>query len=203
MSKTVAIWDIDGTLANNNHRAALLQKQCAVCLYEPMPIGHHAACPSCGSTTSRIKQSSWDNFLSLELMALDPPIIQAVEVLDLLREKGAEIHFITGRRRSRSGEVTEAWLKKHVKWNPDKELLFMREEHLSADKDLVPASVYKQRAFKRLTDTIGDDGVFLFFEDDPHVFETYNQYGLVFRSPQVWAHLNPPSPRDAEQLWSI
>lgn len=203
MSRCVAIWDIDGTLANHNHRAALLQKKCSVCLHEPMPVGHHVACPSCGGTVSTVKQESWDNFLKPELMLKDTAIPSAVRVLNLLRSKGSHIHFITGRRRSLSGEVTEKWLKQHCSWNPNKELLFMREEHLEADKDLVPASIYKERAFKRLTDQIGSDGVFLFFEDDPHVFDVYGKYGLVFQSPQVWVSLMPVSPRDTEHLWSI
>lgn len=203
MPRCVAVWDIDGTLANHNHRAKLLQKQCAVCLYEPMPVGHHAACPNCGGTVSCTKQESWDNFLKPELMMLDPVIPAALDVLNLLREKGAEIHFITGRRRSRSGQVTEHWLKTNCAWKTDKEILIMREEHLHEDKDLVPASIYKERAFKRLTAQIGTEGVFLFFEDDPHVFEVYGKYGLVFRSPEVWTHLMPPSPRDAELLWQI
>lgn len=204
MKRCVAIFDIDGTLANHNHRAALLEKQCAVCLYEPMPVGHHASCPNCGGTVSNTKQESWDNFLKPELMLEDPPITVAVDVLHLLRKKGAEIHFITGRRRGLSGEVTEIWLREHCNWDPSKEHLIMREDENSGD-DLnhVPASVYKERAFKRLTDKIGTEGVFLFFEDDPHVFEVYGKYGLVFRSPEVWNHLMPKSPRDVEHLWQI
>lgn len=204
MSRTVAVFDIDGTLANHNHRVALLEKKCVVCLHSPMPVGHHMPCPSCGGTVATIKEETWQNFLNQEMMGEDPPIVAAVEVLMLLREKGAHIHFITGRRRSRSGETTEKWLKKYVDWNPSKEYLFMREDDCTEpDNDLVPASVYKDRAFHRLTSKIGKEGVFLFFEDDPHVFETYGKYGLVFRSPQVWTHLMPPSPRDTEQLWSI
>lgn len=196
--RLVAVFDIDGTLANHNHRAAILQKRCSVCLHEPMPVGHHVPCPTCGSTVSTVTQESWDAFLDADLMAQDPVIVPGLEVLERLRDLGAEIHFITGRQRGNTGEVTEDWLRFKCS-RTDSELLLMREDE---DVDL-PASAYKEKAFKRLTDQIGSEGIFFFFEDDPHVFPVYDKYGIVIRCPQGLQHFMPPGPRYEEQSRSI
>jgi hypothetical protein len=45
--------------------------------------------------------------------------------------------------------------------------------------------------------------VFIFFEDDPHVFPVYDKYGLVIRCPQGYQHFMPPGPRFMEQARSI
>lgn len=200
MNKLVCVFDIDGTLANHNHRAALLKKRCDVCLHEPMPVGHHEPCPVCGGTSATPTQESWDAFLDPVLMGQDPPIVGGIEVLKRFRELGAEIHFITGRQRTTTGAVTEDWLKLHAD-KQDDELLFMREDEDVA-QDL-PASVYKRKAFKRLTDKIGTDGVFIFFEDDPHVFPMYDEYGIVVKCPNGWQHFMPPGARFPERAKSI
>jgi hypothetical protein len=193
MPRLVAVFDIDGTLANHNHRAAILQKRCSVCLHEPVPVGHHVPCPTCGSTISTPTQESWDAFLDADLMAQDPVIVQGLEVLQKLRTLGAEIHYITGRTRALTGEVTADWLKFKCGRTED-ELLFMREA-----EDLEPASGYKEKAYKRLVEQIGSEGIFFFFEDDPHVFPVYDKHGIVIRCPQGLQHFMPPGPRFAEQ----
>lgn len=200
MPRLVAIFDIDGTLANHNHRAALLQKRCDVCLHEPMPFGHHVPCPTCGSTLSTPTQESWDAFLDPDIMAQDLPIIAGIEVLKRFRELGADIHYITGRQRLGTGEVTEDWLLHHA-GRQEHELLFMREPDDVA-KDL-PASQYKEVALSRLKAEIGDEGIFFFFEDDPHVFPMYDKHGIVIRCPQGLQHFMPPGPRFAEQNRNI
>lgn len=196
--RLVAVFDIDGTLANHNHRAAILQKRCSVCLHEPMPVGHHVPCPTCGSTISTPTQESWDAFLDPELMSQDTPIVAGIEVLTKLRELGADIHFITGRQWVGTGEVTEDWLRFHAGRQED-EILIMRQ---SEDVDL-PASAYKEQAIRRLKAEIGEDGIFLFFEDDPHVFPVYDKHGLVIRCPQGFQHFMPPGPRYSEPYRGI
>lgn len=189
MSRLVAVWDIDGTLANNSHRASRLVKRCSICLYEPLASSHRAVCPVCHSTDATITQESWDSFLSPELMADDTPYLAALDVLHRLREMNSEIHYITGRSASSAFEVTDLWLKTRV-GKQAKEHLFMRSE----EDEGVPASVYKSRAVVRLKDKIGSEGVFMFFEDDPHVFPVYNEHGLVIRCPEGLTHFMPPGP---------
>lgn len=198
MSRLICVWDVDGTLANHNHRASLLQKRCDICLHEPVSTEHSAPCPTCGSTESTPTQASWDAFLNPDLMAEDLPIIEALEVLQRLRELGAEIHFITGRRRRETGEVTEDWLKFKA-GRKEGEILIMRDP---GDEN-IPASEYKKKAIQRLQEQIGSDGIFLFFEDDPHVFSVYDKYGIVIRCPQGLQHFMPPSPSYSENARSI
>ena len=197
MRRPVFIFDIDSTLANNDHRAALLKKTCIQCL-APAPQEYHAPCPVCGCTDHAISQSSWDEFLRTDLIEKDEPIAKGVAVVERLRELGAEIHFLTGRNRKNCETVTKNWLRKNVGWDESKELLCMREDE---DRDL-PASVYKERAFKRLIEAENmNDCLFFFFEDDPHVFGMYSKYGVVVRCPEGWDHFLPESARGPEAAW--
>jgi hypothetical protein len=196
MSRLICVWDIDGTIANHSHRSVLLLKRCSVCLHEPMPVEHHAPCPTCGNTISTISQFSWDSFLNPDLMLLDIPIPAALDIIDRLRALKADIHFITGRSKLTSHAVTEEWLHTKVGRRP-KEHLFMREE---MDEGL-PASQYKARAIHRLKEKIGSEGVFIFFEDDPHVFAVYDKHGIVIRCPQGLEHFMPPSSFHPEEPW--
>lgn len=197
MVRTVAIWDIDGTLANHDHRSVFLEKTCNMCLYKPMPVGHHVGCPMCGSTSSTASQESWDKFLDPNAMLKDTPIPAALSVLERLRSMSAEIHYITGRRRE-THEATEMWLNNNVGKTPS-ETLNMRE----LEDNGMPASNYKSRAIDRLKSRIGSEGVFLFFEDDPHVFSVYNKHGLVVRCPDGLEHFMPKGPSRPEEPWNI
>lgn len=200
MSKTVYIVDIDSTIAENSHRAALLKKQCIVCLHEPMPQGHHLPCPNCGNTVSKITQESWDMFLDPELVALDTPIPRAITVLNRMRQLGFEIHFITGRNETHTGDVTKKWLKDHAGWQDGKEKLIMRQE----TEHGMPASKYKALAFERLKKECGFDesNTYVFFEDDPHVFGVYENYGIVVRCPEGWQHFMPAPATGSELAWA-
>lgn len=194
MARVVAVFDIDGTLADNEHRAALLEKRCSACLYQPIRTKHRSECPNCGSTTSKVTQESWDQFLDPSLMKLDTPILPALKVLDQLREAEAEVHFITGRVRRDSWLVTLEWLQDRAGKRND-EILLMREK----EDEGIPASRYKARAIDRLKESIGSEGLFIFFEDDPHVFPVYNKHGIVIRCPEGWEHFNPKGPLIPEE----
>jgi hypothetical protein len=163
-----------------------------------MPIESYAPCPTCGSTSSIFTQESWDYFLDLDLMARDIPFPSALDVLDRLRELSAEVHFITGRSKFTSFEVTEEWLKFKA-GKRDTELLLMRE---TVDEGL-PASQFKSRAIVRLKELIGSAGVFIFFEDDPHVFSVYDKHGIVVRCPQGLEHFMPPGSFREEESWRV
>lgn len=197
MPRTIFVFDIDSTIADNSHRASLLEKRCTVCLHSPMPVEDGASCPSCASGVSAITQESWDSFLDVDVVMNDAPIKGAIQVLSRLRELGAEICFLTGRHRSRLGTVTETWLAQHAGWDPDSEILFMREP----EDEKTPASVYKERALKRLKDHVSDESaLYIFFEDDPHVFSLYNRHGIVVRCPEAWSHFMPAGARGEEPV---
>lgn len=196
--RMVAVIDIDTTIANNDARAELLQKHCVVCggpkTHEP-----HSTCPTCLiETADKIAQESWDTFLRPDLMALDKPERKGVEAIRRMRAHNIEFHFITGRNEGLR-EVTEEWLRQYVGWDPERESLVMRGQ---ADRD-TPASVYKERALKRLI-AMRDlhDAAFIFFEDDPWVFGTYAKYGICVKCPEGWDYFCPEAARSLENVWN-
>lgn len=179
MARLIAVWDIDGTLADNTHRASLLEKRCVVCLYSHLPGGHRAPCPNCGATDSTVTEESWAKFLDPERMKDDSPIPAALILLDRMRALGMELHFVTARSLASTGKVTEEWLRTRAGKRPE-ELLFMRRH----EDEGIPASVYKARALERLKKLVDADCNFIFFEDDPHVLSLWSQHGLAVKCPE-------------------
>ncbi|NJL53679.1 hypothetical protein HC928_00030 [bacterium] len=170
----VAIIDIDTTLADNDHRAALLK-------YEGESIA----------------QESWDQFLREDLMRLDKPVEHARNVLDFMRAHDYQLVFLTGRN-ERLNEVTSYWLQQHMGWDPLREPLIMRPMMHKA----VPASVFKEEAFLSFVrDNQLERSNFLFFEDDSYVLHVWQKYGLVFKCPEAWASLNPVTLEGNEPAW--
>lgn len=193
-TRPVFIIDIDTTIADNAHRAMLLERHCVACL---TPVEYRQACRNCGGTDTNIKQESWDAFLSPERCALDIPVQKAQHAIRRFREEGVEFHFLTGRNEGLR-EVTEEWLTKYFSYQPERESLIMRgDEH-----EGTPASVYKEQAFEQLVQTQGYDEpdmpMFFFMEDDPHVFKMYSKYGIVIRCPEGWEHWMPDHATDTE-----
>lgn len=200
MKRMVAIIDIDTTIANNDARAELLQKECVICggakTHEP-----HSVCPTClVETDDKISQKSWDTFLRPDLMALDTPVERGVEAIKSMRKHGMEFHFITGRN-EKLREVTEEWLRHHIDWDSSRESLMMRG---SEDSD-TRASVYKERALHRLIKERQlnvDDVSFLFFEDDAWVFKMYSKYGICVKCPEAWDFFCPEHEQSVERVWN-
>lgn len=190
MHNTVLVFDIDSTLADNSQRAALLARVCTVCLgsYDTA-IGHRTAfCETCQKHTKpKITQGTWDKFMDPKAFAMDVPILGAAEFVDDVRALGYTIVYLTGRH-ERGREATEAWLNLHVKRAPT-ERLIMR------DADNTPASQMKEKLFLRLRLDIekAHSAQFIFFEDDPHVFDVYRGYGIVLKCPEAFTLgiLNP------------
>ena len=198
MSRLVVVWDIDGTLADNSHRASLLEKQCRICLHKPLSVAHGSVCSSCGSIDALFTSESWEAFLDPFLMMKDTPISTAMSILEQFRKSGASNHFITARSYDAHGLTTAEWLSTKVGRLPD-EQLFMR----TPEDEGIPASVYKERALKRLKDEIGDEGTFIFFEDHPHVCKMYSNHGLVIKCPEGLQYLNPSSPTFDEVIHHV
>lgn len=186
MSVTFII-DIDTTIANNDHRASFLEKECIACL-QKVGFEHRPTCKACGGTDHRITQGSWDKFLSVDLLRDDVPVEKAQTAIHRMRELHIPFHFITGRNEGLR-QVTEDWLVEHFGWNSTKERLCMRAE---AHKGM-SASVYKERAFNELRQSIPalEHSSFIFMEDDPHVFRMYSKYGIVIKCPEGWDHWCP------------
>jgi predicted secreted acid phosphatase len=173
---TVCIIDIDTTLANNDHRAALLERDAD---------GH-------------ITQESWDAFLQPELLALDQPQKHAKDVIEYMRNHGYMIVFLTGRN-EKYYEPTRAWLTAHMGLLPGKEPLVMR----GLSQVGLPASKAKQEIFINFVEKNKlHNCSFLFFEDDKHVLPMWKKFGLVFKCPEAWEHMNPDMPKSQEFSWA-
>jgi predicted secreted acid phosphatase len=173
---TVCVVDIDTTIANNDHRAVLLQRD----------------------ENGNIPQESWDAFLQPELLTLDSVQEHVVEVLNHIRGHGFRIVFLTGRN-IKYFDNTSDWLRKHVGWNELLEPLLMRR---LADVN-VPASQCKEALFlDYIKQNNLEHSTFLFFEDDKHVMSVWRKYGLVFQCPEAWCWMNPELPSHPESSWN-
>lgn len=102
--------DLDGTVADNSHRAGFIQ--------------------------STVKD--WDAFYQPDLILQDKPIDKAVKVVNRLITSG-HVHFafLTGRP-ERTRQATETWLGWHTQYSklPLNPKVYMRKDgdHTSADK---------------------------------------------------------------------
>lgn len=196
--RPVAVIDIDTTIADNDHRAVLLEKHCATCSL-PMPLAHRAVCLSCGGTKYHMPQEKWDQFLDPSLMIKDKPQPHALTVLENMREKNWWILFLTGRN-EKHREVTEEWLNTHMLRRAHTEHVVMRP----IDRSSVPASVVKEELFLAWRSAHNlENAPFLFFEDDRFVLSTWRKYGMVFLCPQAWEYMNPEvHDRSVEPVWN-
>lgn len=173
---TICVVDIDTTLANNDHRALLLEKD----------------------SEGNISQASWDAFLQRDLMLKDTPQDHALDVLNHMRGHGFKIVFLTGRN-IRHIDGTRLWLKEHMGWDEFSEPLLMRR----AEDVNVPASQCKEALFLDYVKyAVESNTTFLFFEDDKHVIAMWRKYGLVFQCPEAWQWMNPEAPRNPESAWT-
>lgn len=205
ISRTTFVFDIDTTIANNDHRALLLNKSCVLC-GTPCTGEIDAHCPSCGTGRENIKipQDCWDRFLAPDLIMLDTVEPDALRVVNRLRELEMDFHFVTGRNEGLR-EVTEAWLALYFGWRGKEgrtEQLYMRPNDGSKG---IPASVMKERLLHQLMDKNRLNPAidrFVFFEDDPYVFAMYEKYGVVVKCPEGFKYWCPPTEdRSGEPAW--
>lgn len=195
----VAIVDIDTTLANNDHRATLLERTCVQCSTPIQGDRGQEKWPvcACGSIKYQAPQSSWDAFLQHDLMLKDTPQPHSAEVLNHMRALGWEIVFLTGRNEKHRAP-TNQWLMDHMSARPG-ETLLMRP----LDSRNIPASQMKEQLFLNWRDELGEAVQCIFFEDDRFVLGMWKKYGLVFLCPDAWETMNPVTHEPAnESSWS-
>jgi len=195
--RIVAIIDIDTTIANNDHRAVLLRRECVECKM-PMPTEHRPTCANCGGTKHRTPQGAWDQFLQPDLMLLDDPQPHSLDVINFMRKHGYTIVFMTGRNETHR-TVTQKWLEKHNYWQEGDQLIMRPKTDAGT-----PASQMKEKMFLEYRYMTGaPEDQYLFFEDDRYVLGTWQEYGLVFVCPAAWEHMNPVvEDRTVEPVWN-
>lgn len=187
---TYCVIDIDTTLANNDHRASLL----------------------CKDAEGVVTQESWDAFLDEATMFRDTLQPFALNAIEVMRQLGYTIVFLTGRN-ERLRKVTELWLAKHIAWNPYAETLLMRK----TTEACVPASVCKRALFEEYLDNIDKqreerdyyedtcsvyEDTYMFFDDDPHVLDMWRKLGTAFKCPEAWQWMCTPTPSTPELAWN-
>jgi hypothetical protein len=179
----VFVVDIDVTIADPSHREGLLVPHCVTC---GVPEPEIAAC--CGEAEMKIPQQCWDDFISADLVALDPPVKEAQRVLNYLFSVNATVLFVTGRNETLR-PATIGWLQKH--FEIPRSYNFMDLYMRSLTETHTPASAYKRSQVERVVKEHPGCPL-VFFEDDPFVQRLYAEYGLVFHGPECWAAMCPP-----------
>lgn len=182
--RIIHILDIDTTIADNTHRADLLNPVCTICL-SPKKTEHRAPCLTCGTeTSSHIEQSQWDLFFDPELVYKDSVVPTALKYVNLLRKANAEIHYLTGRNEDLR-EITQHWLNTKFNKQPNEQLIMRPFDEIG-----IHAPEFKERAINRfrMDNSCQNDVLFYFYEDDIHVMPMYTKYGIVIRCPEAWDH---------------
>ena len=163
----IAFIDIDGTLANNDHRQHFIEKA----------------------------KRLWDYFYAPENLVKDTPIPEAVAALPKLLKESGQFVFLTGRpeyTRMATAEWLmrhfniptvdpEAWGKEH--YRPSTYPLYMRK-----NKDWRKASIYKGARVDKILSTVAPTPKeeIIFFDDDLRNEEMYRQRGVFLKAPECW-----------------
>lgn len=161
------IIDIDGTLANNDHRRVFLQDNAR----------------------------DWESFYRADLVEKDPPYPDAQRSMEgLVRVPDSKMVILTGRP-ERLRETTSIWLKRHynvISIEPD-EGDFLNGPHrpgvaqmfMRSNRDFRFASVYKEGKVKWLH-KVSNDKSFVFIDDDERCYDVYHQYGMILTPSHCW-----------------
>lgn len=163
----LVICDIDGTIANNDHRAHHVEK----------------------ADGSKPTQEDWDRFLAPELVALDTPVPRALEVLaDLIDHHQAYVVFLTGRSHELQG-TTHEWLVKHFEPLMPRAALITR----SPEDRFVKPAIYKEKVLRRLlADPRFQDMGVVAIDDDKYMWPVYRSLRMMtLKAPHCWDVLYP------------
>lgn len=192
------IFDVDKTLADNEHRVSVLRKQCVVCGHAQRHGALHVPCEMCGAVNMKNDQSSWDDFFDHDLMMQDTPYPKAQAYVQKLLAENVPVHIITGRG-EKTRATTETWLELHYGFDLTKTKIKMRPVKMDGEV----ASKVKERSIKSLIqeEKLEKSKLFI-YDDDPYVFEMYKKYGIVFKAPDCWEVINPSiALRTSEIAW--
>jgi len=183
--KLVHIFDIDVTIANNTHRARILEAFCPICLFELGTNEKNNYCSVCDRTVDRFVPSAyWEEFSDPQLVAQDTPVSKAIAYMNKIRKyDNNDILFVTGRDESLR-EVTDWWLRNYFNI-VETGTLYMR----SPGDEGIPAPIFKSHTINRIIKEhkykIQED-IFMFYEDEIETLKEYQKMGIVFKCPQAW-----------------
>ena len=156
--KDLVILDIDGTVANLEHRREILRTKCGHCLgtgFQPDPDypGNDPECPKCGGTGKGKKD--WYNFY--KQISQDTPIAPIIDLARTLRYAGHRILVVSGRPISwgdlEIGKETVAWLRENgVRYDH----IFMRNGGDSREDTIVKQEILDKLPKERIAYVLDD-----------------------------------------------
>jgi len=184
---TIYVLDVDGTIANNEHRARLLYHECHQCLtgMDGLTGPGQFVCPHCGCMDSKATSASWDRFNDLSLMEQDTPIPRTQKCVKALESLGYPVHYLTARYLSQR-EVTLGWLQVHFGFDASKQYLLTRD---TDDHHGPKSHEFKENAVKQLRalcDSQYENPNYVFVDDKSSNLKMFSRHGLSLKAPEFW-----------------
>lgn len=131
------IFDIDGTLANAEHRLHFIIPPVVNSLFDKEGIQQRSEF-----------QKDWDSFLADEHVSKDTAIPQTWEILESLLIANNKVIFITGRP-ERQRQCTVDWLMRHIAWEHATPVAISGYLYMRQDGDRRPSHVVKEESLQR------------------------------------------------------
>lgn len=157
----IVVLDIDGTLANNDHRA------------------HHVDRAEGDATPM-----DWVTFLKPHLVAKDVLVEGAQKGVEHFQHLGYKIMFLTARHESLR-EVTAQWLFEKLGIEAGEDELIMR-----GNGNMLTSGGFKREVAQGLKSQFPREP-FIFIDDDKYTWAGFADIGLVLRAPQCWDVIFP------------
>ena len=111
--KLVTIFDVDGTIANGDHRKHFIMN----------------------------KPKNWGAYA--KAMPHDAPIVEYVDLCAKFQRQGKNVIFVSGREDGRGREMTVEWLQRHGIWQMEKSELYMRPEKNYINDAIIKRDILK------------------------------------------------------------
>ena len=157
----IIVLDIDGTLANNDHRAHLVDRK-----------------------EDDKTPKNWVEFLKPHLVAKDVVIKGAMKALEHFQLLKYKILFLTGRHEGLR-DVTTQWIFEKLGIEVNDDTLLMR-----GAGNMTTAASYKREQAQGLRSQFPAE-TFVFIDDDKYSWQGYADIGLVLRAPECWETIFP------------
>lgn len=157
----ITVFDIDGTIANNDHRA------------------HHV-----DREPGDDRPKDWQAFLQPHLVAKDTLIEGAQRAIQHFQTLGYKIIFLTGRNESLR-DATAQWILEKLGIEVSDDTLLMR-----GTGNMMTAAHYKREAAQALKSQFPRE-TFVFIDDDKYSWAGYADVGLVLKAPECWDVIFP------------
>lgn len=157
----VLVLDIDGTIANNDHRAHYVDRKE-------------------GDNTPK----DWEGFLQPHLVGKDVLVEGAKAAIEHFLRLDYSVVFVTGRREALR-DTTMRWIKEQLDIDATDTTLLMRPSG-----NMLKATEVKREAILALRDTYRNQPM-IFVDDDKYMWPVYAEFGLVLRAPQCWESMFP------------